>query len=244
MTEEMSDPLAFQGDMAQDANISLDFDLDPTITSVDPTVQDPTVIGAKSRTPRVKLTSERLMSKKGLPYVMEHGRKSCRISKNKSSYENLTGFLQFYQLWAHDLYPKAKFKDFISLCETIGKSDRDLREYRANLVRKDMGMLIEDFERGEGLDLSGAQSPGQPQGGLFVTEASLDDRVGPRVGVASGSEADDDDLVYSSYRQRTAEGNTRTKSIVEPQDEEMEELIAQGLDIPQRMQVDGAVSDY
>lgn len=110
------------------------------IDGVDPTIADPTVTAPlKRRRPQVKLTSERLLGEKGLPYLMRNGPKRVRISSSRrNAHDNLSHIIQFYQLWAHDVYPKAKFNDFIRLCHSLGKSDKLLREYRTNLYREEI----------------------------------------------------------------------------------------------------------
>lgn len=193
------DNLAFQDGAEHDANISVNFDLDPTVANIGPTEVDPTLVEVKTRKPRVKLTAEKLLSRKGLPYVMENGPKRCRISKRRNPYENLTSVLQFYQLWAHELFPKAKFKDFVSLCHTLGKGDKELREYRTNLVKKDMGILLEDSitsaysERPEHVE---EQRTGDiPSTGLFLRDDDESGLVGNQSPV---EQREDDDLLYTS----------------------------------------------
>lgn len=106
---------------------------------VDPTVADPTVTAPlKRRRPQVKLTAERLIGEKGLPYVMKNAPKRVRISKRRNAHDNLSHIVQFYQLWAHELFPKARFNDFIKLCQSLGKNDKLLREYRKNLYREEL----------------------------------------------------------------------------------------------------------
>lgn len=245
LTGGMSDPLEFQGNITEDGHVTLDFELDPTINGADPTSteQDPTLISGTTRKPRVKLTAEKLLSKKGLPYVVQHAPKSCRISKKKSPYDNLTGFLQFYQLWAHELYPKAKFKDFVALCGSLGRTDRDLREYRTNLIRKDMGMLIDEDVDGDTLQEQREPSPSSPppppqssqppqQNGLFVTEEVDSHNFLQRNQSAPhtdhGDDDDDDDDVLYSSRRKTRTDNTSSQlpssSTVIPTAEEMEEM--------------------
>lgn len=244
LTGGMSDPLEFQGNITEDGHVTLDFELDPTINGADPTSteQDPTLISGTTRKPRVKLTAEKLLSKKGLPYVVQHAPKSCRISKKKSPYDNLTGFLQFYQLWAHELYPKAKFKDFVALCGSLGRTDRDLREYRTNLIRKDMGMLIDEDVDGDTLQGQREPSPSSPpppqssqppqQNGLFVTEEVDSHNFLQRNQSAPhtdhGDDDDDDDDVLYSSRRKTRTDNTSSQlpssSTVIPTAEEMEEM--------------------
>lgn len=115
-------------------------------TAIDPTVVnlsavDPTAIVTKVRRPQVKLTSGRLLCDDGLPFIMKTAPKRIRISTSKKTpYQNLSNIVQFYQLWAHNLFPKAKFKDFIKLSETLGKHDKALREYRMSLYRREMGI--------------------------------------------------------------------------------------------------------
>ncbi|SCU96506.1 LANO_0E13674g1_1 [Lachancea nothofagi CBS 11611] len=127
---------------SQDPDTSLP--LDPTaINSTgldDAQLQDPTAIVTTTRRPQVKLTAEKLLLPKGLPKIMKEAPKRIRISKRRSSYDNLAHFLQYYQLWAHELFPKAKFHDFVALSRALGKSDRELREYRIELLRQELGI--------------------------------------------------------------------------------------------------------
>ncbi|QEU58068.1 Csm3 [Kluyveromyces lactis] len=258
--DDMNDLSAFQGDATEDGNMRLDFELDPTVNGLDPSMastadgQDPTLISTNTRKPRVKLTAEKLLSTKGLPYVMEHAPKSCRISKHKTAYDNLTNFLQFYQLWAHNLYPKAKFKDFTSLCESLGKTDKELREYRMNLVRKDMGIVLgDDITNVPDIQMhdTGVPPARQGQDGLFVTDESTSttDRGNAQHGYEAtktvsrdkdksqdndGNYDDDDDVLYSSHLQRhtnemlsTTDTNIRQqtqKGSALPNAEELDEL--------------------
>ena len=109
------------------------------ISGIDPTAIDPTTISAKPRRAQVRLTAEKLLSDKGLPFVIKYAPKRIRISTSKrSAYQNISNITQFYQLWAHNLFPKANFSDFIKLCHSLGKNDKTLREYRIQLFRNEM----------------------------------------------------------------------------------------------------------
>ncbi|CCK73460.1 Csm3p NDAI_0G04770 [Naumovozyma dairenensis CBS 421] len=127
---------------------------DPTSIALDTnlatTSADPTAILTTSRRTQVKLTTERLLTEKGLPYLLKNGPKNIKISKKKktdvhgkptkatTTYDNLTNITRFYQIWAHQLYPKAKFKDFLKLAYTLGKTDKNLRNYRIELFQAEM----------------------------------------------------------------------------------------------------------
>ena len=198
--------------MEQD-DLMMNYGTDPTIQNVDPvtdptnvdstiltdpteigsTVLDPTVIAVKTRRPQVKLTTDRLLSNGGLPYVMKKAPKSIRISSRKNAQQNLSQVVQFYQLWAHELFPKAKFRDFIKLCETLGKTDKTLREYRSNLYRAEMGInpigildddqqldtqpLANDTETTNEEPIQDVATTGQPT--LFVEQGSIEMRNQP-----------------------------------------------------------------
>ena len=230
--------------MEQD-DLMMNYGTDPTIQNVDPvtdptnvdstiltdpteigsTVLDPTVIAVKTRRPQVKLTTDRLLSNGGLPYVMKKAPKSIRISSRKNAQQNLSQVVQFYQLWAHELFPKAKFRDFIKLCETLGKTDKTLREYRSNLYRAEMGInpigildddqqldtqpLANDTETTNEEPIQDVATTGQPT--LFVEQGSIEMRNQPTpIAVVTDSlnnvnqserfdddDDDDDDDIYS-----------------------------------------------
>lgn len=115
--------------------------LDPTaINTIDPGI-DPTKLVATTRRVQVKLTADKLMDEaNGIPYLTKTARKQLRISKNKPTLDNLNNIVKFYQIWAHRVFPRAKFYDFILLARQLGKKDRILRDYRMSLIRKDMGI--------------------------------------------------------------------------------------------------------
>lgn len=65
---------------------------------VEPTIADPTAITARKRRPQVKLTAEKLLSDKGLPYVLKNAHKRIRISSKKThmtTYQILFSFTSF-----------------------------------------------------------------------------------------------------------------------------------------------------
>lgn len=125
----------------EDAGIEASTEKEAPQLRTEPPVFDPTAVITTKRRVQVKLTGERLMDpERGLPHLMKIGKKRIHISKNKSSFENLSNIVQVYQLWAHQLYPKAKFKDFIKLSQQLGRTDRVLREYRKSVIRKELGL--------------------------------------------------------------------------------------------------------
>lgn len=210
-------------------------------TAIDPTaVPDPTAIVAKARRTQVKLTSEKLLSDKGLPYIMKNAPKRLRISSRKNAYDNLTNIAQFYQLWAHELYPKAKFRDFTKLCYTLGRSDKILREYRANLYRDEMGINMigeDDIETRdqhirEATENENDRSSNTPQISntsptLFEADSDLEISRPPYEVNGHNINNDEDDDIYSLS---TKEGRKKAPQL--PEDDEQ--------DVPSMHKVDKA----
>ncbi|KAI1312305.1 hypothetical protein EDD11_002959 [Mortierella claussenii] len=88
----------------------------------------------KKRAKIVKLDHEKLLSEHGLPLLMSHGKRfkirhkyKDSSEKNANAKNNLADLMRLYQTWAHNLFPKATFRDFIQQAEAKCKSDRQIR---------------------------------------------------------------------------------------------------------------------
>ncbi|KAG0021900.1 chromosome segregation in meiosis- protein [Entomortierella chlamydospora] len=89
---------------------------------------------AKKRVKIVTLDNERLMGEHGLPLLMSNGKRfkirhkyKDSAEKNMNAKNNIADLMRLYQTWAHNLFPKATFKDFISKAESKCRSDRQIR---------------------------------------------------------------------------------------------------------------------
>ncbi|KAG0040609.1 chromosome segregation in meiosis- protein [Podila clonocystis] len=89
---------------------------------------------AKKRVKIVTLDSEKLMSEQGLPLLLKQGKRlkirhkyTSQAEKNANVKENLSDLMRVYQTWAHNLFPKANFRDFIVRAESKCRTDRQLR---------------------------------------------------------------------------------------------------------------------
>ncbi|KAF9205678.1 hypothetical protein BGZ49_003697 [Haplosporangium sp. Z 27] len=89
---------------------------------------------AKKRTKLATLDNERLMSDHGLSLLMSHGKRfkirhkyKDSAEKNANAKNNLADLMRLYQTWAHNLFPKATFKDFITQAESKCRSDKQIR---------------------------------------------------------------------------------------------------------------------
>ncbi|KAF8939600.1 replication fork protection component Swi3-domain-containing protein [Dissophora ornata] len=87
----------------------------------------------KKRVKQVTLDNDRLLSEQGLSLLMSHGKRlkirhkyKDTAEKNSNSRQNLADLMRLYQTWAHNLFPKATFKDFITQAESKCK-DRQIK---------------------------------------------------------------------------------------------------------------------
>lgn len=156
---------------------------------------DPTAVITTKRRVQVKLTGDKMMDpERGLPHLMKIGKKRLHISKNKSSYENLSNIVQVYQLWAHQLYPKAKFNDFIKLSQQLGRSDKILREYRKKVIRQELGLeMVGEEDVGH---ISSEHNDTQP------TSASTNDNNNTNNNNSSNAGENIDDEIISRSNRR------------------------------------------
>uniref|UniRef100_A0A8C1BN13 TIMELESS-interacting protein n=2 Tax=Cyprinus carpio TaxID=7962 RepID=A0A8C1BN13_CYPCA len=106
---------------------------------------------AKRRTvkgPRPKLDANRLISEKGLP-ALRTLFDDVKFKGKGHEAENLKLLLQKMENWAHRLYPKMQFEEFIDKVESLGSK----KEVQTCLkrIRLDMPITHEDYvEEGEG----------------------------------------------------------------------------------------------
>lgn len=153
-------------------------------------------IKVSTRAPRVKLDEDKLLDPvHGLAYLRKHHRlvKLVRGSSKHTSrgskmlrtqvlqtpeFQTLTNVLAFYQVWAHELFPKASFAEFVPMAKRVGKLLARVRETRR---------AWREFERDGGLaDAVGVLVPG----GLLLDAPAVDPDWGAGV--------DDDDILSVS----------------------------------------------
>ena len=127
-------------------------------------------IKLSSRAKIAKIDNERIFNKlKGLNYVIRNhsklirvfqkndkalqktlsskksslSSKAVRLLKHENEFKNLSSMLQFYQLWCHGLFPKAKFKDCLQLLRSFGSKSGQLKLYRRELIEQELRKLKE-----------------------------------------------------------------------------------------------------
>jgi hypothetical protein len=112
------------------------------------------------------LKEDHLLSVRGVAYIRKNAKQRMRKSiEHKDEYKNLTNLLSFYQIWGHNLFPKARFGDFVEMCATVGKSSRRLKVLRRGYLDEDQGTSREheysqNFSPNTSID---GETIGQPQ---------------------------------------------------------------------------------
>ncbi|KAJ2960033.1 hypothetical protein NQZ79_g4581 [Umbelopsis isabellina] len=105
----------------------------------------------KKRSTAVSLDPKLLLSEKGLPRLRHHGRAMKFYGKGRED-EDLKRIMEFYQIWAHSLYPRLNMKDFSERVVKLGlpltiilptKGNAQCMERRAS-----SGSVSRQYERG------------------------------------------------------------------------------------------------
>ncbi|XP_028257673.1 TIMELESS-interacting protein-like isoform X2 [Parambassis ranga] len=126
--------------------------------------------------PQPKLDSQRLISDKGLP-LLRTLFDSVRFKGKGHEAEDLRLLMQRMENWAHRLYPRLQFEDFIDKVEKLGSK----KEVQTCLkrIRLDMPLTHEDFAEREGDEEAPPELQvfGDPD--LFSREGFINDPQGP-----------------------------------------------------------------
>ncbi|XP_030622696.1 TIMELESS-interacting protein [Chanos chanos] len=127
--------------------------------------------------PQPKLDSQRLVSERGLP-ALRTLFDNVRFKGKGHEAEDLKVLMQKMENWAHRLYPKLQFEDFIDKLEVLGNK----KEVQTCLkrIRLDMPLVHEDFIGRDEDAEAGAPSEPDPFGdGDFPEEAFVHSTPAP-----------------------------------------------------------------
>ncbi|NXN04007.1 TIPIN protein, partial [Sylvia borin] len=96
--------------------------------------------------PRPRLDAQRLISERGLP-ALRHMFDNVKFKGKGHEAEDLKTLIQHMEHWAHRLFPKLQFEDFIDRVESLGNK----KEVQTCLkrIRLDLPILHEDFKHNE-----------------------------------------------------------------------------------------------
>lgn len=78
----------------------------------------------KKRMPVPKLDETRILSDAGVPKLRKIAQTKLKFRGKSHEFTDISGLLNTYQLWLDDLYPRAKFRDALSMVEKLGHSKR------------------------------------------------------------------------------------------------------------------------
>lgn len=90
----------------------------------------------KKRRVFAKLDENRLLSAHGISAFRSNVVKKFKLRGKGHEREDLANLLGGYQLWAHSLFPKANFADFIQMCKKAG-STRTIKMYRRQWLEEE-----------------------------------------------------------------------------------------------------------
>lgn len=78
----------------------------------------------KARRPNPKLDEGRLLSDAGIPKLQRIAKTKLKFKGKGHEFNDIERLLNTYQLWLDDLYPRAKFRDALTMMEKVGHSKR------------------------------------------------------------------------------------------------------------------------
>ncbi|NXB80588.1 TIPIN protein, partial [Donacobius atricapilla] len=120
-----------------------------------------------AKRPRPRLDAQRLISERGLP-ALRHMFDNVKFKGKGHEAEDLKTLIQHMEHWAHRLFPKLQFEDFIDRVEALGSK----KEVQTCLkrIRLDLPILHEDFKNdeagaGESSVLAAAGADAHPRSG-------------------------------------------------------------------------------
>ncbi|KAI6794758.1 hypothetical protein KC332_g5898 [Hortaea werneckii] len=134
----------------------------------------------KKRAPVPKLDETLLLSHAGIPKLRQTGKK-FRFKGKGHEFSDIERLLNMYQLWMDDMYPRAKFRDAVTMVEKVGHSKRMQITRRGWMDatkphrREDSPERLEDVAMGDG-----ANGGLRPAGGHRSAEGTGDDIFGGR----------------------------------------------------------------
>lgn len=93
-----------------------------------------------------KLDDEKLLSSKGLIWIVHQAPERMRWKGKTHEFDDLRRLLSFYQVWAHELFPKARFREILRMIQKRGHSKR-IKVARAQWIRVNREDLVQVEDR-------------------------------------------------------------------------------------------------
>ncbi|SMR50014.1 unnamed protein product [Zymoseptoria tritici ST99CH_3D1] len=186
--------------------------------------EDQEVQVKKKRNPVPKLDENRLLSNAGIPRLRKITKTKLKFRGKGYEFSDISNLLNTYQLWLDDLYPRAKFRDALTMVEKVGHSKRMQVTRRA--------WLDDTKPNRQGLDpdvqMSGAN-------GEDNTDANGQREESPMFGdnVGGGPREGELDALMAESGGNTEPGRDTTRpdrtdgSRDEPDDDELDALLAE-----------------
>lgn len=210
-------------------------------------VDDQEVV-TKQRKVYQKLDGNKLLTEGGINYVSKKISKKRLFKGRGHEKGDLNRILAEYQMWAHKLYPKANFTDFIELCKKAGDSRAvknkryeiiDLEKQNLTLedseMQKNMGevdAMLDEYKRNNGRDNDKEnhkpQSESAPEADNYDDDMPDDDEMDELMAKLKqgkseqfNSNDDDDDIPnYDELEELMGGNNNKNETNKEFEDEE------------------------
>ncbi|KAM0721208.1 hypothetical protein Q7P37_003495 [Cladosporium fusiforme] len=145
----------------------------------------------KKRKPNPKLDEERLLSSAGIPKLRKITKDRLRFKGKGHEFSDISRMLNLYQLWLDDLYPKAKFRDALTMVEKVGHTKR-MQVSRRAWIDESKGFRRREDEDAE-MRLRDLERQASAEDDAIFPVPSTSTKDGQRQQSAGEADAPDDD---------------------------------------------------
>jgi replication fork protection complex subunit Csm3/Swi3 len=200
-------------DFLKDLPLDKDAQHDTTTTTAQeaPKNIDEEIIVRKKRKPVPKLDEQLLLSDKGLSKLRKITRSRIKFRGKGHEFSDMSMLLDTYQLWLDELYPRAKFRDALSMVEKVGHSKAMQVRRRAWLDDTKPTARDPSPEKDDDVVMSGAlpnrdagDGEQRSESPIFPADAIAGGQSKAREGTEHSEDAPDDDELDALLAEDTA----------------------------------------
>ncbi|KAF2724496.1 Swi3-domain-containing protein [Polychaeton citri CBS 116435] len=195
----------------------------------------------RQRKPVAKLDENLILSQQGVPKLRKVAKSRLKFKGKGHEFSDIERLLGLYQLWLDDMFPRAKFRDGLTMIERLGHKKR-LQVYRRAWIDESKPTTVrEDEERLEDMEMSGTLM-NESGDGIFGNNGNAieDERISEaqrETGLEEAPEGDELDALMAEGSQNTSHAspdkrgqsnsNHRMSGQDEPEDDELDALLAE-----------------
>lgn len=131
------------------------------------------------------------MSSAGIPKLRKIAKDKLKFKGKGHEFSDISRMLNLYQLWLDDLYPKAKFKDGLTMVEKLGHTKR-MQVSRRAWIDESKGFRRQEYEDAE-MRIGDVEGQGEDNDEIFPIPSRSKGSGPGQEQSGGGADAPDDD---------------------------------------------------